>query len=153
MKPNILDLDPLFRDDAVEFLRQLNGTAYKFTMSQVKRTKLEQEALWSQGRDTWEMTNAKRAKVGWNPITAQESKKRVTKTMKSKHLANAQGFSEAFDIVAVDRLTGNAIWNDETHLGKPYKLAFDISRGFPMFKAGYEWGWDLGHYELKEGIA
>jgi len=147
MKSNILDLDPLFRDDAIEFLKQLNGTAYKFIISQVKRTKAEQEALYAQGRKAIEVVNHLRDLAGMTAINPNQNKI-VTQTLKSRHLANPQGFSEAFDIVAIDRRTGNAIW-DDTKTETPYKLAYTLSLAFKKLQAGYEWGWDKGHYQRR----
>lgn len=148
MKPNILDLDPLFRDDVNSFLKQINGTAFKFIICQVKRTIEEQTALYAQGRKPIDEVNRLREIAKMAPISPNRNHI-VTQTMKSRHLPNKDGFSEAFDIVAVDRATGNAIWSDN---GKdmPYHIAYVLSLQFPRFEAGYSWKWqDLGHYQLR----
>lgn len=148
MKPNLDDLDPLMRDDIKTFLAQLNETTYRFKAICVLRSAKEQDALYAQGRSLLDMVNSKRRLVGWNDISMKENTKIVTRTKTSNHMANKDGFSEAVDIVAMDRFSGNIIW-DDTKSEQPYKLAYTISKAFPILQAGYEWGWDKGHYELR----
>lgn len=153
MKSNIEDLDPRLRQVAVDFLSEIQTQKYKYLIIETLRTREKQEALYAQGRKPLEEVNRLRNIAGLPDITEKQNEKCVTNTLKSRHLPNAEGFAEAFDIVAFDRTTGDIIWNERVREGiMPYRDAFLISKKYPILDAGYGWKHfkgDLGHYELK----
>jgi peptidoglycan L-alanyl-D-glutamate endopeptidase CwlK len=153
MSNKLDDLDLRFRSEVEDFIEAINQSAdYKYIVIETLRTKEKQIALYAQGRKPLDEVNRLRGLANLPDITEAENQRIVTKTMNSKHLANADGYSEAFDIVAFDRRTGNVIWDDnERQRIVPYLVAYEKSKAYPHLKAGYEWKkWqDKAHYELK----
>jgi hypothetical protein len=74
-----------------------------------------QYALYAQGRNPLEYVNMLRKAVGLPLITEKENQKKVTWTLKSKHLVNLDdqdpdnNFSEAFDFVVISNNV--AVWD------------------------------------------
>lgn len=142
-------LDPKMRGYVMDFLTEINANEkYKYIIIETLRSEKKQKALYAQGRESLEVVNKLRADAGLPEISDKENLRVVTKTLNSRHFANKDGFAEAFDIVAFDRQTGEVFWVDEPKRGAtPYLLAYNISAKYP-FRAGFAWGWDLGHYEF-----
>lgn len=57
-----------------------------------------QIAYYAQGRESLETVNALRAVVNLPPITATQNKKKITWTMKSKHITNLDDEDESNDL-------------------------------------------------------
>ena len=74
----------------------------------VGRIEEQQKALHAQGRKTTPEVNAMRKVVGWPPITDAENRK-VTWTLKSKHILDENGKCDAFDFGVIK--DGKMIWS------------------------------------------
>lgn len=76
------------------------------------RTNDEQLALFSQGRDPVDRTNALRKRVGWAPITIAESKYTVTN---ARTVADSwHGYGLAFDVAVTDAAGRKIVWNSRS---------------------------------------
>lgn len=69
-----------------------------------------------------------------------------SKTLKSKHLKQSDGYGHAFDIVAL--VNGEVVWEN-----KPYKAITDAFKQAAKelgvkITCGYDWGWDPYHVQL-----
>jgi len=83
-------------------------------ITSVDRDYKEQYALWCQGREPLEVTNRFRKIAGLPPINQARNSKKVTWTLRSKHIINLDDerqdndLSEAFDFCIIYK--GEAIW-------------------------------------------
>lgn len=137
MSRKLEDLHPKVREQALELKRLAQEKlGLNIIFTQTLRTEEEQQALYSQGRNTLGVTNALRAKAGLAGITAKENKYIVTKARSVKN--SMHGYGLAFDIAITD-LTGKKIdW------GKADWNANNISDwdevGRLADEVGLEWG-------------
>jgi hypothetical protein len=120
---------------------------YTAGLSFVLRTQEEQDALHAQGRMPTDNVNRIRARVNWPPLKPEENKC-VTWVTKSKHQPNAQGFSEAGDIVLQTK-DGKAMWDPKAdananHLPDWKEIGAIIEA--QGLKWGGRWG-DMCHFE------
>jgi len=79
-------LTPTLKPKAEEWLIRCAKANILVLITCTARLVKEQLALYSQGRDDLAHVNYLRARAGMAPITAQQNTRRVTWTLKSKHL-------------------------------------------------------------------
>lgn len=146
--PNRLTPDARRLHDAVHAEAARLGIEIRTT--ETVRWEQVQDAYYAQGRMPTGSVNNIRAHAGLEPITAEQNKRPVTWTMKSRHLPNKAGLSCAFDIAIRNKETGG--WFDPKvdadHNGIPdWKqfADFALSLGIRGAKAGYYFRDDLGH--------
>ena len=137
------DLVPEMQVKANEFAVAMHDAGIQFIFTQTKRTVLEQNAYFAQGRNSLEVVNNMRKAAGLPDISAKENSRIVTKTIKSRHLTG-----NAFDIAIV--VNGKIIWNvnlDADGDGVPeYKEAALIGESVGL-RAGFRFG-DPPHFEI-----
>lgn len=94
------DLRPDVQQLYTEFSRRMKDHGLDFILTNVARKEIEQKALYAQGRENLSVTNELRKQAGLPAITGAENKKKVTWTLKSKHVTDDNNpKSRAFDIV------------------------------------------------------
>lgn len=91
-----------------QFKRACNVADITVIITCVGRTYEQQEALYAQGRHELSYVNGLRQAVGWLPITEKENRK-VTWTMKSKHILDKNNKCDAFDFGVIK--DGKMIWS------------------------------------------
>jgi hypothetical protein len=110
----------------VRILEQRVGVSLRVT--QGLRNGAEQDALWSQGRFPLAIVNAKRAAVGWAPITAAENVKPVTN---AKPGESWHELGLAIDVVPMDPVPDwnlkHAVWQQIVTEAKALGLTDGIS--------------------------
>lgn len=93
LRPDVLQL-------YIELSRKMKDIRLDHLLINVSRKEVEQAAYYAQGRRSLEVVNSLRLKANLPPITAEDNKKIVTWTMKSKHVIDDNNpKSRAFDIV------------------------------------------------------
>lgn len=110
MSRDINLLHPKVREQALQ-LRALakERLGLNIIFTQTLRSEEEQQALYSQGRSSLDITNNLRAKAGLAPITEAENKKIVTKAQTVKNSMHAYGI--AFDIAITDESGKKIKWD------------------------------------------
>jgi peptidoglycan L-alanyl-D-glutamate endopeptidase CwlK len=115
------------------------------------RDEAEQTALYAQGRDPLEVTNALRDAAGLAPITDTQNRKIVTKARygESAHTVDP---SKAVDYYVVHPATGEAQWWEGVDLDADGESDYH-EVGVLAERIGLTWGGrfamrDLGHVEL-----
>jgi len=150
----ISDLDERFQPFVIKFTEILRYKGVLFSILETRRSHAVQIAYYSQGRDVFEVVNAKRADAGLPLIGREEAKRKITRTLLSKHIEGL-----AVDIVPLTS-SGSIPWNLKS------KSIADMWRNIGNIgtSCGLEWGgkweplneyglgWDLPHYEMKEEI-
>lgn len=105
MQPREQDMTDELRNrfQVMKAIAKEEGLEYgiAWMLNSVLRTKPEQDAYFSQGRNSLAITNAYRRIAGMAPIGEAENKNKVTWTMNSKHFADDTGKSRAFDFVVL----------------------------------------------------
>ena len=97
---NKLDqMDPDLIPLALAFDAEMEKEGITYSINEVLRTKSIQVAYFAQGRENLSTVNKLRATAGLGPISNAENQYCITWTMKSRHLPNVRGKSDAFDIV------------------------------------------------------
>jgi len=149
----IEDLTPRLQILFEKFASKMAEAGLPFVITQTLRSPAEQKAFYAQGREALNETNRLRNLAGLPPITSAENKRRITWTLKSRHLPQADGKSRAFDICITKE--GKAQWSDKADVNSnqvpDYKEAGHIGE-----MVGLLWGgsWrtpDFPHFELKAG--
>jgi peptidoglycan L-alanyl-D-glutamate endopeptidase CwlK len=103
-------LHPKLREKCLQFLSECKAAGLEAIITSTGRTIADQEALWAQGRKPLSVVNALRTEAGMAPITEVENRRKVTWTMKSKHMIDpATGFCSAFDFCLLKN--GKAYWD------------------------------------------
>ena len=146
----IEDLDPVVRAKAIEHERRAKSAGIDCVIRHTRRTILEQEALWAQGRESIAKIKALRKIASLYEIRSKkEYERKVTWTLWSKHQANC-----AYHLVL--RRNGKICWDTEADINDN-----GISDYEEMGRIGEELGcvWgvgdpkrDLVHYEFTAGI-
>lgn len=146
----ITDLTPAMQTLYKKFVKAMKEASLEFKVTCTARDIKEQKALYAQGRESLENTNSLRKKAGLPPITAVENKRKVTWTLKSKHIVDESVTkSSAFDIVLLN--DGRATWDIKVNVNKnlipDYQEAADIGTSVGL-KAGATFKTpDLPHFE------
>lgn len=153
MSRRLEDLDPRLLEKFAYFAMEMAKAKIPFIVTSTLRTYAEQEALYAQGRKPLVIVNALRRAVGWAPLSNSGNRRRVTWTMKSRHLPKVpSNKSIAFDI-AILKTPSSVCWDPKADIdadGVPeYEEAGRIGE-----KCGLIWGgrWskpDYPHFELK----
>lgn len=134
-----LDLQPL----AKEWVKRCADAGISVLITCTARSYQEQLALYAQGRNPLDFTNALRKKAGLTPITEKENKSKVTWTMNSKHITNlldddkSNDKSEAWDFVILDGK--KAIWDIKVDVNKNKRSDYEEA-GKIAEDLGLEWG-------------
>ena len=120
------------------------------------RTAAEQAALWAQGRLPLDAVNKLRKLAGMAPVTEEANRYTVTQVKVSRHQANKDGLSEAFDIAIRDPHQG-ITWNpkeDANQNGHPdWPEIGHIAEGLGLTWGGRFPKVDAGHYQDDEEAA
>ena len=134
-------LDPVFKDKIKIFLSKLDEKGILYYIFETKRDTEVQTAYYAQGRKPLEETNALRKKAGLYLLSEADNKKKITWTMKSKHIEG-----KAIDIVP--RAVGPI---PKPWWGAPdvyYKNIAEVAKECDL-NAGYFWEEkDAPHVEL-----
>lgn len=130
----------------VHLCYMMDEAGHEFIVPDPPRTKLEQVALYAQGREPLAEVNAKRKVAGIPEIKADKNI-RVSWTLDSKHIIGPDGFAHAFDFV-------NKPVNYED-VAAFERLGVEFEKMAHKLGIEIEWGgrWkakDLPHIELKE---
>jgi len=132
-------LTPEMKEKAEKMLYRLTQKGLLVMISETLRTLDIQEAYMAQGRDTLENVNKLRVKAGLWKIIESENERKITWTMKSKHLDG-----KAIDIVPLTP-EGRAWWTAPPAIWEAIgKVGEEV---------GLNWGgrWkqrDYPHYEI-----
>lgn len=155
MSRDLKDLVPKVREQALQLQKlALDKLGLRIIFTQTRRTEKEQQALYSQGRNTLEVTNEMRKFANMPLITDAENRMIVTK---AKSVADSMhGYGLAFDIAVVDQ-TGKKIgWNHSDWNGDNINDWDQVGR--LADEIGLEWGgnWsgmcDPPHYQNRMGL-
>lgn len=136
------DLEPVTRDMVEKGIAILKAQGIRFFVNETRRSNAVQSAYFAQGRESLDRVNALRAIAGLWPITESENSRKVTNTLKSKHIEG-----KAVDIVPADR-DGNPLWNAPKQAWEAIAVV--------MKSTGLEWGgdwagaWDKPHYQRRD---
>ena len=146
----ITDLTPNMQLLYKKFAKAMAKAGLAFKLTCTARNINEQIALYAQGRETLEKTNSLRKKAGLPPITAVENKRKVTWTLKSKHIVDeVVTKASAFDIVLLK--DGRPHWDIKVNVNKnlvpDYKEAADIGVSVGLKAGAYFKTPDFPHYE------
>lgn len=156
MKPKITDMTDSLKLKYAAFAAKMGEHGIPFILNCVLRTKVEQEALYAQGRESLEEVNKKRAIAGMYLFkTEKENSFTVSNTLNSKHFADpVTGKSNAFDIAIVrdgNKPTWDMKW-DGNHDGiSDYREAAFIGKLVGLVPGGLWEGdfKDWPHYQDK----
>lgn len=102
------------------------------------RTDAEQAAYHAQGRFSLGRVNELRIAASLHPITAEENKRTVTKTLKSMHLLQPDGYGHAVDLVPF--VKGRMDWGNIENF---YFMATLMLRASAELNVPVRWG---GHF-------
>jgi len=134
-------LDPVFKEKIKIFLSKLDEKGILYYIFETKRNTEVQTAYYAQGRKPLEEVNALRKKAGLYLLSEANNKKKITWTMKSKHIEG-----KAIDIVP--RAVGPI---PKPWWGAPdadYKIIAEVAKECGL-NAGYFWEEkDAPHVEL-----
>jgi hypothetical protein len=100
----IQSLSPEMIKKVNAFLSVLDEENIFYSIVETRRSRETQEAYYSQGRDSLEVVNAKRAKLNLYKLSELENKNKITWTLDSKHIEG-----NAIDIAPV--INGKIPWN------------------------------------------
>lgn len=147
---NITSLTPDMQILYKKFAKAMSAARLEFKVTCTARSIEEQLALYAQGRETLSKTNTLRKKVGLPPITDKENKRKVTWTLKSKHIVDeAKPSATAFDIVLLK--DNKAHWDIKISVNKnlipDYKEAADIGVSVGLKAGAYFKTPDFPHFE------
>lgn len=127
------------------------------TLTSTARSYKVQYALYAQGREKLEYVNMLRKEVGLPDISYQENLKKVTWTLKSRHLVDlddseqSNDFSTALDFVIINEY--QPVWSVKADVNKNSEPDY-LEVGKIAGKLGLEWGgnWkhpDFPHIQVK----
>lgn len=98
-------LTPKMQKLYAAFLKAMDNANLRFRVTSVARDYTTQVALYAQGREPLYVTNSYRAHAGLSPISEEENSRKITWTLRSKHVIRtddndqSNDLSRAFDIV------------------------------------------------------
>jgi len=140
------------------FKAKMDAAKISFIVTCTARSVKEQQALYSQGRQSLEEINVLRKMAGLAPITASEAKNKVTWTLASRHIVDlddgniSNDKSRAFDIVITK--DGKATWDIKVDVNKDNQPDY-MQAGKIGEDVGLKWGGrfkspDYPHFEDSE---
>lgn len=120
------------------------------------RTALTQKAYYLRSRAPLVEVNAAYRDAGMAPITEEQNKRAITKTLASRHFPNSKGQSRALDFAMLNEKTGqwydpkvdadgDGIWDFKEMADLCVKHGLRAGYYFPGFC-------DAGHVELPKGV-
>ena len=138
------------------FKAAMDAAGISFILTCTARTVREQVALYAQGREKLETTNALRKIAGLAPISWMENARKVTWTLASKHIIDLEdGNTEndkarAFDIAVTK--DGKPVWDLKVNVNKNDLPDYDEA-GRIGEAVGLRWGGrfpspDRPHFEV-----
>jgi peptidoglycan L-alanyl-D-glutamate endopeptidase CwlK len=130
MSRKIEDLDPKLQEICKKHIENCKKRNVNILVYFTLRTHLEQDALYSQGRESYSEICKKRKLAGLPDITEQEAKKKVTN---AKSGSSFHEYGKAYDAVPLLR-DKKADWNKT-----------EIDNWTIMFEEGRKLGLTLGH--------
>jgi len=150
------DLVPELETKAKQFLEECKRKGINVIITRTACNIKEQIALYAQGRQSLKETNELRRIAGLPPITEWENKRKVTWTLKSKHLVNyddadkTNDKAKAFDFVIVK--DNKAVWDIKVDINKN-QIPDYLEAGRIGESLGLKWGgrWkkpDYPHFEI-----
>lgn len=147
----ISDLVPELQKLYKKFEKAMKAAGLDFKVTCTARTFDEQIALYAQGRKPLKETNELREKAGLPPITANENKKIVTWTLKSKHVVSKDSEkARAFDIVLL--VDNRPHWNIKVDVNKNLKAdyieAAEIAKAVGLIPGAFFKNPDYVHFEI-----
>jgi peptidoglycan L-alanyl-D-glutamate endopeptidase CwlK len=149
-------LVPELRELYYKFYNKVKLAGLDTSLTCTARELKDQIALYAQGRQDLKEVNELRRIAKLPPINDLENKKKVTWTLKSKHLINSDdqnptnNLSRAFDIVILK--DGKAIWDVKADINNDnipdYQEAGQVGKSI-----GLKWGGDFPspdypHFEI-----
>ncbi len=146
MNNNSRDLNllvPELKVKCMAAIEQARGNRLFVAITSTARTVKCQFALYAQGRYDLDYVNALRIEVGLPKITKEENKKKVTWTLKSRHLIDLEDeekdndLSTAFDFVVLSGST--AVWSVKADVNKNNQYDYE-EFGVICESYGLEWG-------------
>jgi len=153
---DISKLTPMLRTKYYEFHDLMTEIGIPYTVTCTARELKDQVALYAQGRQPLLEVNDLRRLAKMPSITEEENKRRVTWTLKSKHLINlddkdiTNDLAKAFDIVILNN--GKVDWNYKVDVN--YDHISDYSQAGNIGESvGLVWGGrfktpDYCHFEI-----
>jgi len=129
-----------------------NKAGIFYAITCVDRTVLEQQALYSMGREPLASVNLKRSKAGLYLLKSQVENVRVTGTLHSMHLTDAtHPKSRAFDIVIPDgnkKATYDLKVNVNQNQYNDYTELAMIGRDVGLYPGAFFSSPDFPHYQI-----
>lgn len=152
----IEDCVPELQEKFAAFKAAMDAAGISFILTCTARTVREQVALYAQGREKLETTNALRKIAGLPPISWMENAHKVTWTLASKHIIDLEdGNAEndkarAFDIAVTK--DGKPVWDLKVNVNKNDLPDYDEA-GRIGEAVGLRWGGrfpspDRPHFEV-----
>ena len=142
------DLTPDLKALCVDLIERARFDGIRIKVICTLRTFDVQVAYYSRGRLPLKAVNYLYEQAGMGAITPAQNRSKVTWTLESKHLPDADGKSRAFDFVIIGQ--NGLEWNpkaDTDHDGAvDWQELAEIGKALGL-RCGYDWG-DLGHMEL-----
>lgn len=140
----IEDLVPELAVKCQKWLELCKAAGINVSITCTARSYQEQLALYAQGRNPLDYTNALRKKAGMAPITEKENKSKVTWTMNSKHIVNlmdndaSNNKATAWDFVILNN-DKSANWDIKVDVNKNQKSDYEEA-GKIAESLGLTWG-------------
>ncbi len=135
-------LNPEFKKLVDLFLTKLDEAKIRYFINETLRTIEVQRAYYAQGRQPLIEVNALRKLAGLWQITDVENRRKITWTMKSKHLEGL-----AIDIVPLNPTTKRLWWEAPDYI---WKEIADVSKDCGL-EPGYYWDIkDSPHHQMPE---
>lgn len=133
-------LDPRMRDKVILLLDLLEEKKIEYAIIETRRSEDVQKAYFAQGRETLAEVNKKRKNAGLWEITEAQNRKKITWTLKSKHL---DGLAIDIGLRKGDAILWSAPFSEWEKIGELGELV------------GLKWGgrWetrDCPHFQLPE---
>jgi len=97
MTPSVDHMHPRLHDAYLFWKQRMASAHIEYILTCVLRTKEEQKALFAQGREPISVVNSLRKACGMYELAPKENLRKVTWTNNSKHFADTDGYSRAFD--------------------------------------------------------
>lgn len=149
-------LVPQLREIYYKFYNKVQETGLNIALTCTARELKDQVALYAQGRQPLAEVNELRRIAKLPAITETENKRRVTWTLRSKHIINlddadpTNDLSKAFDIVILKN--GKAVWDVKADTNGDNKADY-IQLGAIGKSLGLVWGGDFSspdyvHYQI-----
>lgn len=130
-------LQPQFKQQVVAMITRLDQLGIKYFIHETLRDIEVQKAYYAQGREPLVTVNRLRKIAGLWDINEEENKRKITWTMKSKHL-------EGLAIDIVPTLDGKLFW---TAPDEKWREIAEVAKSFGII-SGYYWRTkDSPHFE------